>query len=150
MRVSSSMGVEAAAHTHPPATQDRRKTVPNSRRCNQPSDPESNFGQVQPHKASPEALAILTFQQGTMTNGREKYPLQDQTTKVAPEALTIISDRPATMWTCAVQRQVQEHNKEITPEAMPNYISITIHLKLSPNITDTIPRFSSVAADIIK
>jgi hypothetical protein len=87
MRVSIRMGVEAVAHTHLPATQDRRKTVPNSRRCNQLSDPERNFGQVQPHKASPEALAIFTFQQGTMTNGREKYPLQDQTTKVAPEAL---------------------------------------------------------------
>jgi hypothetical protein len=142
------MGVEAAAHTHLPATQD--STVPNSRRCNQQSDPESNFGQVQTHKAPPEALAIFTFQQGTMTNGREKYPLQDQTTTVAPEALTIFSDRPATMWTYAVQRRVKEHNKEVTPEAMPNYLSITIHLKLSPSSKDTIPRFSSVAADIIK
>jgi hypothetical protein len=150
MRFSSSMGVEAAAHAHLPTTQDRRKTVPNSRRCNQRSDPESNFGQVQTHKALPEALAIFMSQQGTMTNGREKYPLQDQTTKEAPEALVIFSDRPATMWTCAVQRQVQEHNKEITPEAIPNYLSLTMHLKLSPSITYIIPRFSSVAADIIK
>jgi hypothetical protein len=150
MRLSSSMGVEAAARTHLPATQDRRKTVPNSRRCNQQSDPESNFGQVQTHKAPPEALAIFTFQQGTMTNGRETYPLQDQTTKVAPEALTKFSDPPATMWTYAVQRRVQEHIKEMTPEALPNYLSITIHLNLSPISKDTIPRFSSVAADIIK
>jgi hypothetical protein len=150
MRVSSSMGVEAAAHTHLPAMQDGRKAVPNSRRCNQQSDPESNFGQVQTHKAPPEALEIFTFQQGTMTNGRETYPLQDQTTTVAPEALAIFSDRPATMWTYAVQRRVKEHNKEVTPEAMPTYLSITIHLKLSPSSKDTIPRFSSVAADIIK
>jgi hypothetical protein len=75
MRVSSSMGVETAAHTHLPATQDSRKAVPNSRHCNQQSDPKSNFGQVQTHKAPPEALAIFTFQQGTMTNEREKYPL---------------------------------------------------------------------------
>jgi hypothetical protein len=150
MRVSSSMGVEAASHTHPPATQDSRKAVPNSRRCNQQSDPESNFGQVQTHKALPEALAIFTFQQGTMTNRREKYPLQDQTTTVAPEALANVSDRPVTMWTYAVQRRVKEHNKEVTPEAMPNYLSIKIHLKLSPSSKDTIPRFSSVAADIIK
>jgi hypothetical protein len=150
MIFSSSMGVEAAAHTHLPATQDSRKTVPNSRRCNQQYDLESNFGQVQTHKAPPEALAICTSQQGTMTNGRDKYLLQDQTTKVAPEALASFSKQPVTMWNYAVQRRVREHNKEVTPEAMPNYISITIHLKLSPSSKDTIPRFSSVAADIIK
>jgi hypothetical protein len=70
MRVSISMGVEAAAHTHLPATQDNRETVPNNRRCNQQSDRESNFGQVQTHKVMPEALSLFTFQQGTMTNGR--------------------------------------------------------------------------------
>jgi hypothetical protein len=86
MRLSSSMGVEAAGGAAP-ATQDSREIVPNSRRCNQQSDPESNFGQVQTHKAPPEALAIFTGQKGTMTNKRDKYPLQDQTTKVAPEAL---------------------------------------------------------------
>jgi hypothetical protein len=81
------MGVEAAAHTHPPATQDSTETVHNSRRCNQQSEPERNFGQVQTHKAPPEALAIFIGQQGTMTNKRDKYPLQYQMTKVAPEAL---------------------------------------------------------------
>jgi hypothetical protein len=55
--------------------------------CNQQSDPESNFGPVQIHKAPPEAPAIFLGQQDTMTNNREIYPLQDQTTKVAPEAL---------------------------------------------------------------
>jgi hypothetical protein len=89
-------------------------------------------------------------QQDTMTNNREKYPLQTQTTKVAPEALDFFSNRPVTMWNFYVQRQVQEHNKEITPEAMPNYLSITIHLKLSPSSKETIPRFGSVTADIIK
>jgi hypothetical protein len=83
------MGVEAAAHTPPPATQDSTETSHNIRRCNQQSYPESNFGQVQTHKAPPESLAILMGQQGTMTNKRDKYPLQDQTTKVAPEALDI-------------------------------------------------------------
>jgi hypothetical protein len=119
-------------------------------RCNQQSDPESNFGQVKTHKAPPEALTIFTTQQGTMTNGREKYPLQDQTTTVAPEALAKFSNRPVTMWNYYVHHQVQEHNKEIAPEAMPNYLSITIHLKLSPSSKDTIPSLSSVAADIIK
>jgi hypothetical protein len=122
MRLSSSMGVRAAAHTHLPTMQDSRKAVPDSRRCNQQSDPESNVGQVQTHKAPLEALPIFMFQQGTMTNGREKYPLQDQTTTVAPKALAIFSDWPATMWTYAVQRRVTEHNKEVTPEAMPNYL----------------------------
>jgi hypothetical protein len=89
-------------------------------------------------------------QQDTMTNNREKYPLQDQTTKVAPEALDFFSNRQVTMWNYYVQRQVQEHNKEITPEDMPNYLSITIHLNLSPSSKETIPRFSLVAADIIK
>jgi hypothetical protein len=89
-------------------------------------------------------------QQDTMTNTQEKYPLQDQTTKVAPEALDFFLNRQVTMWKYYMQRQLQEQNKEITPEAMPNYLSITIHLKLSPSSKETIPRFSSVAADIIK
>jgi hypothetical protein len=87
MRLSSSMGVEAAAHTHPPETQDRTETVHNSRRCKKQSDPESNFGQVQTHKALLEALAICMGQRGTMMNKRDKYLLQDETTKVAREAL---------------------------------------------------------------
>jgi hypothetical protein len=144
------MGVEAAALTHPPLTQDSTGIFHNSRRCNQQSDSESNFGQVQTHKAPPEALAIFIGQQDTMTNNREKYPLQDQTTKVAQEALDFFSNRPVTMWNYYVQRQVQEHNKEITPEAIPNCLSITIHLNLSPSSKETTPRFSSVAADIIK
>jgi hypothetical protein len=88
MRVSSIMGVEAAVHTHLPSTQDSRKAVANSRRCNPQSDLKSDFGQVQTHKVLPEALAIFTFQQGTITNEREKYQLQDQTITVAPEDLT--------------------------------------------------------------
>jgi hypothetical protein len=87
MKLISSMGVEDAAQIHPPAMQDSTETVHNSRRCNQQSDSESNFGKVQTHKAPPEALAIFMGQQDIMTNNREKYPLQDQTTKVAPEAL---------------------------------------------------------------
>jgi hypothetical protein len=72
MRLSSSMGVEAAALTHPPATQNSTETVHNSRRCNQQSDPDRNFGKVQTHKAPPEALAICMGQQDTMVNNREK------------------------------------------------------------------------------
>jgi hypothetical protein len=148
MRVSSILGVEAAAHTHLPASKDSSKAVANSRRCNPQSDPKSDFGQVQTHKVTPEALALFTFQQDTITNEREKYPLQDQTTTVAPEALAIFLDRPVTMWTYSGQRQVNENNKEVTPEAMPDYLSIKIHL--SPSSKDTIPNFSSVAADITK
>jgi hypothetical protein len=144
------MGVEAAAHTHFPATQDSSKAVTNSRRCNPQSDPNSDFGQVQTDKVPPEALALFTFQQGTIKNEREKYPLQGQTTTVVPEAIKIISDRLVTIWTYAGQRRVKEHNTEVTPEAMPDYLSITIHLRLSPSSKDTIPSFSSVAADIIK
>jgi hypothetical protein len=150
MRLSSSMGVDAADHTHPPVTQDSTETIHNSRRCNQQSDTESNFGQLQTHKAPPEALTIFMGQQGTMTNKREKYPQQDQMTKVAPENLNFFPNRPVTMWNYAMQHRVQENNKEITPEAMPNYISITIHLNLSPSSKETIPRFSSVEADIIE
>jgi hypothetical protein len=111
MIVSSIMGVEATAHTHLPATQDSRKAVPNSLCCNPQSDPKSNFGQVQTQKVPPEALAIFTLQQGTTTNEREKYSLQDQTTVVAPEALVKNSDRMATMWTYAGKCRVKEHNK---------------------------------------
>jgi hypothetical protein len=148
MRVASILGVVAAVCTHIPATQDSSTAVKNSRRCNPQSDPKSDFGQVQTQKVTPEALALFTFQQDTITNEREKYPLQDQATTVAPEALTIFSDRSVTIWTYAGQRQVKDDNKEVTPEAMPNYLSITIHL--SPSSKDTMPSFSSVAADIIK
>jgi hypothetical protein len=133
------MGVEAAARTHIPATQDSSTAVANSRRCNPQSDPKSYFGQVQTHKVTPDALALFTFQQDTITNEREKYPLQDQTTTVAPEALAIFSDRPVTMWTYARQRGLKEHNKEATPEAMSNYLSITIHLRLSAKIQSQVP-----------
>jgi hypothetical protein len=150
MRLSSSMGVEAAALAHPPATQESTGISHNSRPCNQQSDSESNFGQVQTNNVPPEALAIFMGQPDTMTNNQEKYSVQDQTTTVAPEALEFFSNRPVTMWNYYVQCQVQEHTKELTPEAMPNYLSITIHLNFSPSSKDTIPRFSSVAADIIK
>jgi hypothetical protein len=133
MRLSSSMGVEAVALTHPPATQDSTGIVHNSLRCNQQSDSESSFGQVQTHKVPPEALAIFMGHPDTMKNNREKYALQDQTTKVALEALKKKSNRPVTMWNYYVQCQVQEHTKEITPEAMPNYLSIKSHLHLSPS-----------------
>jgi hypothetical protein len=142
------MGVDAAVRTHIPATQDSSKAVANSRRCNPQSDPKSDFGQVQTHKVTPEALALFPFQQDTITNKREKYLLQNHTTAVAPKALAIFSDRPVTMWTYAGQRRVIEHNQEVTPEAMSNYRSITIHV--SPSSKDTIPSLSSVAANIIK
>jgi hypothetical protein len=106
------MGVEAAARTHIPAMQDSSKAVANSRRCNPQSVPKSDFGQVQTHKVKPEVLALFTFQQDTIMNEREKYPMQDQTTTVAPEALAIFSDRLVTMWTYAGQRRVKEHNQD--------------------------------------
>jgi hypothetical protein len=150
MRLSSSMGLEAVALTHPPAMQDSTGIVHNSRRCNQQFDTESNFGQVQTYKVPPEAIAIFLGQLDTMTNNQEKYSVQDQTNKVAPEALDFFSNRTVTMWNHYVKCQVQEHTKEITPEAMPNYLSMTIHLNLPPSSKETIPRFSLVAADIIK
>jgi hypothetical protein len=59
MRLSSSMGGDAAALTHPPATQDSAGIVHNSRRRNQQFDKEGNPGQVQTYKVPPEALAIF-------------------------------------------------------------------------------------------
>jgi hypothetical protein len=141
------MGVDAAARTHIPATQDSSKAVAISRRCNLQSDLKSDFGQVQPHKVTPEALTLLPFQQDPIANKRKTYPLQNQTAAVAPEALANFLDRMVPMWTYAGQRRVTEHNQEATPEAMSNYRSITIHLPSSKN---TIPSLSSVAADIIK
>jgi hypothetical protein len=76
MRVSRIMGVEAAAHTHFPVMKDSSKAVANSRRCNPQSDPKRDFGQVQTHKVTPEALSLFTFQQGTIMNERENSPLQ--------------------------------------------------------------------------
>jgi hypothetical protein len=141
------MGVDAAARTHIPATQDSSNTVTISRRCNQQSDPKSDFGQVQTRKVTPEALALLPIQKDPVTNKRETYPLQNQTAAAAPEALANFSDRMVPMRTYAEQRQVTEHNQKATPEAMPNYRSITFHL---PSSKDTIPSLISVAPDIIK
>jgi hypothetical protein len=104
---SSIMGVDAAARTHIPVMQDSSKAVAISRRCNLQSDPKSDFGQVQTHKVTPEALALFTFQKDTITNKRETYPLQNETAALAPEALTIFSDRPVTMQTYAGQRWVK-------------------------------------------
>jgi hypothetical protein len=131
-----------------PPTQDSSKAVANSRRCNLQPDTKSDFGQVQTNKVTPEALALFPFQQDTIMNEREKYPLQNQTTAVAPDALAFFSDRPVTMWTYAGQRRVKEHNQEVTPEAMSNFRSITIHLL--PSSKDTLPSLISVVADIIK
>jgi hypothetical protein len=141
------MGVDAAARTHIPATQDSSKAVAISHRCNLQSDPKSDVGQVQTHKVTPESLALFPFQQDPIANKREIYPLQNQTAAVAPEALAIFPDRPVPMRTYAGQRRSKEHNQKVTPEAMPNYRSITIYL---PSSKDTIPSLSSVAADIIK
>jgi hypothetical protein len=117
-----------------------------SRRCNLQSDPKSDFGQVQTREVTPEALALLPFQQDPITNKRETYLLQNQTAAVAPEALSNFSDRMVPMRTYAGQRRVTDHNQEATPEAMFNYRSITIHL---PSSKDTIPILSLVAAGII-
>jgi hypothetical protein len=130
--------------------QDSTVLVHNSRHHNQKFDKEGNSGQIQRYKVPPEALAIFLGQPETMSNNQEKYTVQEKTNKVAQEALAKCSDRPVTMWNYYVKCQVQEHTKEITPEAMPNYISITIHLNLPPSSKEISPRFSSVAADIIK
>jgi hypothetical protein len=141
------MGVDAAARTHIPATQDSSKAVVISRHCNLQSDPKSDFGQVPTHKVTPGALSLFPFQQDPITNKREIYPLQNQIAAVAPEALAIFLDRMVPMWTYVGQRRVKEHNQEVTPEAMSNYRSITINL---PSSKDTIPSLSSVAVHIIK
>jgi hypothetical protein len=101
------MGVDAAARTHIPATQDSSKAVSISRRYNLQYDPKIDVGQVQTHKVTLEALALFPFQQDPITNKRETYPLQNQTAAVAPEALAIFSDRPFTMRTYAGQRRVK-------------------------------------------
>jgi hypothetical protein len=90
------MGVEAAARTYFPATQDSSKAVANSRRCNPQSDQKSEFGQVQTHKVTPEALSLFTFQQDAITNEREEYP-----------SLATFSDQPVIMWTYAGHRRVK-------------------------------------------
>jgi hypothetical protein len=130
-----------------PATQDSSKAVAISRSCNLQSDLKSDFGQVQTHKVTPEALALCPFHKDPIMNMRETYPLQNQTDAVAPEALASFSDRMVPMRTYAGQPRVKEQNQEVTPEAMSNYRSITIHL---PSSKDTLPSLSSVAADIIK
>jgi hypothetical protein len=150
MILPSSMGMEAAALTHPHATQDSTGSVHNSRRCNQQFGTESNFGQVHTYKVPPEALEIFLGQPDTMMNNREKNSVQEQTNKVGPDALDFFSNRPVTMWNYYVKCQVQEHTKEIIKEAMPNYLAIEIHLKLPISSKEKSPRFSSVAADIIK
>jgi hypothetical protein len=97
MIFSSSMGVEAAALTHPPATQDSTGIVHNSRRCNQQFDKEGDSGQVQTYKVPLEALAVFLGQPETMSNNQEKYTVQEQVNKVAPEALAKFPDRPVSM-----------------------------------------------------
>jgi hypothetical protein len=65
MGLSSSMGVEAAALAHPPATQDSTGIVHNSRRRNKQFDKEGNSGQVQTYKVPPEALSLFLGQPET-------------------------------------------------------------------------------------
>jgi hypothetical protein len=86
------MGMDAATRTHTPTTQDSSKAVAISRHCNLQYDLKSDFGQVQTHKVTPEVLALFPYQQDTLTNKRETYPLQNQTAAVAPEALAIFLD----------------------------------------------------------
>jgi hypothetical protein len=81
------MGVDAAVRTHISTTQDSSNDVAISRRCNLQSYLESDFGQVQTHNLTPEALALLPFQQDPITNKRETYPLQNQTAAVVTDAL---------------------------------------------------------------
>jgi hypothetical protein len=64
------MGVEAAARTHIPATQDSSTAVAISHCCNLQSDTKSDFGQVQTHKVMPEALALFPLHQDTITKKR--------------------------------------------------------------------------------
>jgi hypothetical protein len=45
---------------HIPATQDSSTAVANSLRFNPQSDPKSDFGKVQTHKVTPEALALFS------------------------------------------------------------------------------------------
>jgi hypothetical protein len=73
------MGVDAAARTHIPATQDSSKAIAISRRYNLQSDPKSDFGQVQTCTVMPEALSLFPFQQYPIMSKRETYPLQNQT-----------------------------------------------------------------------
>jgi hypothetical protein len=68
MILSSSMGGDAAALTHPPATQDSEGIVHISRRRKQKFGKESNPGQKQTLKVPPEALTIFWGQQLTMWN----------------------------------------------------------------------------------
>jgi hypothetical protein len=84
--------VEAVARTHIPAAQDISNDVVISRRCNLQSDPKSDFGQVQTRKVTPEALALLPFQQYTLSSKRERYSLQNQTAAIASKALEFFSD----------------------------------------------------------
>jgi hypothetical protein len=69
---------------------------------------------------------------------------------VAPEALENIPAQQLTMWNYYENCQVQEKTNKKRPEAMPNFLLITIHLDLPSIITKKSPRYSSVAADIIK
>jgi hypothetical protein len=64
------MGVDAAARTHIPATQDSSNDVAISCRCNLQSDPKSDYVQVQTRKVTPEDLVLLPFQQDPITNKR--------------------------------------------------------------------------------
>jgi hypothetical protein len=68
MRLSSSIGGNAADLTHPPTTQDSTGSVHNSCRGNQQLGKEDNHSQVQTHKVPREDLAIFLGHQLTMRN----------------------------------------------------------------------------------
>jgi hypothetical protein len=150
MRLSSSMGGDAADLTQPPATQDRAGVVHISRLRKQKIGERSNPNQEQTFKVPPEALAFFLGQQLNKLNHYDKCPAQEQMIKVSPEALAKISARPVSMWNYYENCQVQEQMNEKTPEAMPNFLLIAIHLNLPSISTEKSPRYSSVAADIIK
>jgi hypothetical protein len=130
------VGTLRPSPTHP-ATQDSTGVVHISRRHKQ-------------LKVPPEALTFFFGQQLSIWNHHEKIPVQEQMTKVPPEALAKFVAQPVTMWNYYENCQVQEHIKKKTPEAMPNFNSIAIHLNLPSISTEKRPRYSSVAADIIK
>jgi hypothetical protein len=150
IRLSSSMGGDVAALTHPPATQDNTGVVHISRRHKHKLGKESNPGQAQTHKVPPEALTTILGQKLSMWNHHEKNPMQDQMIKVAPEALAEFAAQPVTILRYYENCQVQEQIKNKTLEAMLNYLSIKNHLSLPSISTEKNPRYSSVATNIIK
>jgi hypothetical protein len=150
MRLSTSMGGDAAALTQPPRLRTQQEFSTSAAVASENLARTKILIKNKHSRYRRRPSRFFLGQQLTMWNNHDNCLAQEQMIKVAPEALAKCPARPVTMWNYYENCQVQEKINKKRPEAMPNFLLITIHLNLPSISTKKIPRYNSVAADIIK